>query len=124
MPAPSPVNGSQPQAPRCTRLSRMETPFWTISCEVSPLMLATKPIPHESRSKRGSYNPEGGGYGMVLKTGASVAASDGRHQIGPRGDAPRKREYPRIAGSAMGSPEATMLARRGNGFPRRLSPAY
>src|SRR5204863_8508620 len=57
MPAPSPVSGSQPQAPRCAKLTRISKPLSTISCEGRPAIFATKPIPHASCSFEGSYSP-------------------------------------------------------------------
>ena len=56
-PAPSPVSGSHPQAPRCARFCRICRPFSTMSCEGSPLMLTTKPMPQASCSLAGSYRP-------------------------------------------------------------------
>src|SRR5262249_26574217 len=57
MPAPSPVFGSHPQAPRCSRFSRIWMALSTMSCDFRPVRLATKPTPHESCSKLGSYKP-------------------------------------------------------------------
>src|SRR4029077_3914147 len=54
MPAPSPVKGSQPQAPRWVRFWRTVSAFWMMSCECSPLTFTTKPPPPASRSVRGS----------------------------------------------------------------------
>src|SRR5688572_27391365 len=59
MPAPSPVSGSEPQAPRCSRLMRRSRAERTIWCERAPLMLATKPTPHASCSSVGLYKPCG-----------------------------------------------------------------
>src|SRR5271157_283870 len=56
-PAPLPVWGSHPQAPRCVRLIRISIPFRMMSWDFSPEMLATKPIPQASCSLRGSYRP-------------------------------------------------------------------
>ena len=61
MPAPSPTSGSAPTAPRWSRLIRSCSPWPTIWWDFWPLMLATKPTPHESCSLRGSYRPCFGG---------------------------------------------------------------
>src|SRR4029450_6153183 len=52
--APSPVRGSQPHAPRCVRLRSTSSPCSTMSCDLSPFTLTTKPTPHASCSMRGS----------------------------------------------------------------------
>ena len=39
MPAPSPISGSAPTAPRCSRFSRIRRPFWTIWCDFSLLQV-------------------------------------------------------------------------------------
>src|SRR5258708_39332198 len=57
IPAPSPVLGSHPHAPRCAMRSSMVSASETIWCDFLPLMLATKPTPQESFSNEGSYNP-------------------------------------------------------------------
>src|SRR6185369_3243158 len=45
-----------------------------ISCDFRPLMLATKPTPHESCSLRGSYSPGPAGEPIIMvPTTASVA---------------------------------------------------
>ena len=54
IPAPSPVSGSQPQAPRCVRLIRIWSPCSMMSWDFSPRMLATKPMPQASCSLFGS----------------------------------------------------------------------
>lgn len=56
-PAPSPVTGSLPLAPRCCRLTRIWIPFRIMSCDGTPLMLAMNPRPQASRSNAGSYSP-------------------------------------------------------------------
>ena len=56
IPAPSPVFGSEPLAPRCARFTNIWIPFMIVSCERSPFTLTIKPIPHASCSLRGSYN--------------------------------------------------------------------
>src|SRR5207244_924275 len=62
MPAPSPVSGSQPHAPRWVRFWRTVSPFSMMSCERSPFTLTTKPTPHASRSVRGSRSHRGLGW--------------------------------------------------------------
>ena len=59
MPAPSPLLGSAPAAPRCSRCSRAVNPSATMLCERRPLMSATIATPHESRSCSGSYKTLG-----------------------------------------------------------------
>ena len=54
MPAPSPVSGSQPQAPRCSSRARIESALLMISCERTPLRLAVKPTPQLECSVKGS----------------------------------------------------------------------
>ncbi len=61
MPAPSPMRGSAPVAPRCSRLQRMRRPSWTIKCDLRPLISAMKPTPQESLSSAGSYRPAAAG---------------------------------------------------------------
>src|SRR5437667_36917 len=65
MPAPSPVSGSQPHAPRWVRFWRTVSPFSMMSCERAPFTLTTKPTPHASRSVRGSRSHRGLGSGML-----------------------------------------------------------
>ena len=57
IPAPSPVLFSQPHAPRCSIFSKMVSASEMIWCDLLPLILATKPMPHASCSNEGSYNP-------------------------------------------------------------------
>jgi hypothetical protein len=54
MPAPSPVFGSHPHAPRCRRFFSTVSAWLTIACERRPLMSTTKPTPQASRSVEGS----------------------------------------------------------------------
>ena len=54
MPAPSPVFFSQPHAPRCSRFSRISSPFLTMLEDFRPLRSTTKPTPQASCSWRGS----------------------------------------------------------------------
>ena len=69
MPAPSPMRGSAPTAPRCSRLQRICSPSSTIWCDLRPLMSAMKPTPQASLSSAGSYSPCGSGV-----PGSAVAA--------------------------------------------------
>ncbi len=57
MPAPSPVSGSLPSAPRCWRLRRAVSALATTSWLGRPDRSATKPTPQASCSKRLSYSP-------------------------------------------------------------------
>ena len=56
-PAPSPVNGSAPTAPRCLRFLIIFKPMSIILRDFLFLISATKPTPHESFSNEGSYIP-------------------------------------------------------------------
>src|SRR6478736_1608196 len=44
-----------------------------ISCDFRPLMLTTKPTPHESCSLRGSYSPGPAGDPIIAPSSASVS---------------------------------------------------
>ncbi len=57
MPAPSPESGSEPVAPRCSRLRRTVSACSTSAWLASPVRVATKPTPQASCSLRGSYIP-------------------------------------------------------------------
>ncbi len=57
MPAPSPESGSEPVAPRCSRLRSTVSAWSTRVWDASPVRVATKPTPHASCSLRGSYIP-------------------------------------------------------------------
>jgi len=61
IPAPSPVFGSQPQAPRCRRFLSTVRALSTIVWDFRPLMSTTKPTPQASCSWEGSYRPCLGG---------------------------------------------------------------
>ena len=61
IPAPSPLSGSAPEAPRCSKLRRAVKPCATISWVAFPVKVATMATPQESRSFSGLYNPEAGG---------------------------------------------------------------
>ena len=54
MPAPSPVSGSAPVAPRCSMFVSAVRPRVTMLRDFSPFTFATKATPQESCSKRGS----------------------------------------------------------------------
>src|SRR5581483_2702444 len=91
MPAPSPVSGSQPHAPRCVRFWRTVRPFSMMSCERSPLTLTTKPTPHASRSVRRSRR----GLGSRMLRSPRVRrplAVPARTLAGRRRVVPRQRE--------------------------------
>ena len=62
MPAPSPVSGSPPTAPRWSRLRRAVRPWATISLLATPVRVATMATPQESCSFCGSYRPCAGGW--------------------------------------------------------------
>src|SRR5574337_1866229 len=57
MPAPSPVFGSAPQAPRCSKFFRIVSDCWMIVWDLRPLISTTKPTPQASCSYAGSYRP-------------------------------------------------------------------
>ena len=57
MPAPSPESGSEPVAPRCSRLRSTVSACSTSAWLASPVRVATKPTPQASCSLRGSYIP-------------------------------------------------------------------
>ncbi len=57
MPAPSPVFGSAPWAPRCSRFSSAVMALSTMSRLRRPCMSATIATPHESCSYAGLYSP-------------------------------------------------------------------
>ena len=57
MPAPSPAAGSAPTAPRWRMLFRISRPSETMPRLLRPVMSATKPTPHASCSRAGSYKP-------------------------------------------------------------------
>src|SRR2546425_1070869 len=73
MPAPSPVSGSQPHAPRWVRFWRTVSPFSMMSCERSPFTLTTKPTPHASRSVRGPRSQRGLGSFILRSPRVRVA---------------------------------------------------
>ncbi len=56
IPAPSPVFASEPDAPRCSRLTRTVSASRTMACEGRPAMSTTKPKPQASCSVDGSYS--------------------------------------------------------------------
>ena len=57
MPAPSPVDSSALDAPRCIRFSSTCLPYSTMAWSGLPEMLTTAPMPHASCSNCGSYKP-------------------------------------------------------------------
>ena len=66
MPAPSPISGSAPTAPRWVRFSSMNSPSLTMPWDFSPRIWATNPTPQASCSLRGSYRPCFAGKADVL----------------------------------------------------------
>src|SRR5689334_22076155 len=66
MPAPSPAIGSAPTAPRCSRISRMQSASSISLWVLPPLRLAIKPTPQASYSRPGSnWPPASGTKGMA-----------------------------------------------------------
>ena len=57
IPAPSPLSGSLPDAPRCSRLVSALRAFTTMSWLGIPVRVATNATPHASCSRAGSYRP-------------------------------------------------------------------
>ena len=57
IPAPSPLSGSAPDAPRCSKLRSAVNALLTISCDCILLSVATIATPHASCSLAGSYRP-------------------------------------------------------------------
>ena len=72
MPAPSPISGSAPTAPRCSRFSRMARPFLTILWLARFLRSTMKPTPHASCSRTGSNRPKASGR-LALRMARSEA---------------------------------------------------
>ena len=66
IPAPSPVIGSAPEAPRCPRFTNTSSAWSMIERERVPLMSATIPTPHASCSNSGTYSPRSA---MSVKSG-------------------------------------------------------
>ncbi len=48
IPAPSPVSGSHPQAPLCSKFTKTSNESFTILFDFFPFMFATTPTPHAS----------------------------------------------------------------------------
>src|SRR3989442_11776580 len=90
IPAPSPVSGSQPHAPRWVRFWRTVSPFSMMSCERSPFTFTTKPTPQASRSVLGSRSHRGLGSCMLgsprvrlaLTVPPRALAGRGRRRLG------------------------------------------
>ena len=74
MPAPSPVLGSAPAAPRCSRLTSAMIALSTRSRLRRPYMSTTNATPQESCSLAGSYRPTGPGACFIIGL-TSYAAS-------------------------------------------------
>ena len=64
MPAPSPVLGSRPTPPRCSRLTSTDRASSMIWCERTPLRLAKAPMPQASCSNSLRYI-DGSAYGRL-----------------------------------------------------------
>ncbi len=65
IPAPSPVSGSAPVAPRWSRFSRARRARQTSSCAGRPSRLTSAARPQAACSNRGSYRPDAGGGGIA-----------------------------------------------------------
>ena len=76
MPAPSPVCGSAPAAPRCPRFTNTSSAWSMISRERSPEMFATIPTPHASCSNSGTYSPR-----SVISVKSGKTISDFEFQL-------------------------------------------
>ena len=57
IPEPSPVFGSAPTLPRCSRLQTLSRPRSIMRRDFFPVISTTKPTPHESFSLIGLYKP-------------------------------------------------------------------
>src|SRR4051794_14763623 len=87
MPAPSPVSGSAPEAPRCSRLRSAVRPCSTRSWLLRPATSTTKATPHASCSWAGSYRPcAGGSIGGLPSGGWIVRVPATRDVAGPAAD--------------------------------------
>ncbi len=69
MPAPSPLLGSAPAAPRCSRCSKATSPSTTMACERRPWISVIMATPQESDSLSGSYKPLGFGECRIKHRG-------------------------------------------------------
>ena len=87
MPAPSPVSGSAPVAPRCSMLHSAPSAVETMPWLARPLMSTTNDTPQASCSNRGSYRPRAGGRKdciVVLRTECDPRRlSRTRDDVGP-----------------------------------------
>ena len=103
MPAPSPLSGSAPEAPRWSRLRSAVRALTTMSLLGTPVMVATKATPQASRSKAGSYRPVAAGTAEN-----SVMSAPQRHHR----PAPAGREDAVGAGVEVGGTSLAHLAAR------------
>src|SRR5262245_14765088 len=112
MPAPSPVFFSQPQAPRCSRLSRICTAPATTSWDLRPLRSTRKPTPQASCSYRGSYRPWLGGKPVWLMSRFPAGSAGGTVALGVGGVAGRRRVVglPEQVEEALGAGEEAVVA--------------
>ena len=117
MPAPSPVSGSAPVAPRCSMLHKAPNPVCTMRWLATPLTCTTNDTPHESCSKRGSYKPCADGKSWFTR----AALGNGRtywctHRSGHRDDiGPRSQGY-------MGNYRRPRIKPRGRNTPKTSRP--
>src|SRR5688500_10885884 len=66
IPAPSPLSGSHPHAPRWFMFSRIVSASVTILCDAFPFMWQMNPTPHASRSYSGRYKPRAAGKPFIF----------------------------------------------------------
>src|SRR5438093_11046220 len=85
IPAPSPVSGSQPHAPRWVRFWRTVSPFSMMSCERSPFTLTTKPTPAGSGLGLRSKGHRGLGSCMLGSPRVRVALTVAPRALAGRG---------------------------------------
>ena len=100
MPAPSPLLGSAPAAPRCSRCSKAVSPSATMACERRPWISVIMATPQESDSLSGSYRPWGSGnaeYSIEGEPPQSGKSCPGLHR-------PDCRLYQRNAGLTRREP--------------------
>ena len=76
IPAPSPVSGSLPSAPRCARCRSMSMPQSIIWRDLRPLISATTPTPQASCSNSGRYSPS-----RFVFSHQCVPQSTGRYRL-------------------------------------------
>ena len=112
IPAPSPVFGSAPRAPRWSIRRSAASPRHTTSWDRRPATSATNATPHESCSYAGSYRPCGccGFRGGVEVIGPPIVVVEAwRDDVGPGGRVVSVRESgskPRSVNGSRGRGEA------------------